>query len=116
MSFYAPFPPLSIKMRDKFGLDAVLRRTTAAVRDRGTGKALSAPTVINQPIKVAESTVEIETKEGLTRNASAFTVWNECKTGDVIVFAGKSYKVTKVEQESAAGVPLYWTAIVESGA
>jgi hypothetical protein len=113
MSTYDDAVITSEEMRQEFGLDAVLRRV-AATKNRATGKGTRSTT--DTPVKVARDEIEVKSEQGLMSLASVFYVWTECRVDDVILFAGQSYKITAVDVFAPAGVGLYWTATVGSGA
>ncbi len=115
MSVFEKLKHGSEKLQGVFGLNATLVRTIPGTKNRATGK-VSNSTQTTRSIKVARTSVEIESKEGLRSKASAFILWEECLIGDVIIFANQSHKVIEVRETNPDGNGLIWTAIVGSGA
>lgn len=96
------------------GTPAIIRRPTSGARDPDTGKVAShAEQLI--PCNVVRRTVELTTKEGGKIEATAFDIWTEPLSGDVIEFAGKTYRVSSVNEDAPDGLPISWVAIVGSG-
>jgi hypothetical protein len=113
MSIYDKATSAAEQARAKFGLDAVLRRVSST-KSRATGKG--SQSITEFPVSVAAIEVEVTSELGLTSMAAAFYIWTECKINDLILFAGKSYKIEAVDEFAPAGAGLYWIAKVGSGA
>lgn len=104
------------KLKSVWQLDGEIVRTIPGAKDRATGKTTGSSAEVI-PVKLAKGSAEILNNEtGLRSKHTAFTVWHECRIGDVIRFAGETYTVSSIEERNPDGQALNWRAIVRSGA
>lgn len=106
---------LAPRLRERFGLAATITREIAGEFDPVTGKYDStANTTI--PVRVAKRQSETAAEGDSPSTATKFTVWNETRIGDVITFAGTTYRVSEVITKDPDGTGLIWIATVGDGA
>lgn len=118
MSFYddlrAGVGPGS-EVEQTFGLPAILTRITPGTRNPDTGK-VSGKTTATIPVNVAKRPAKVESKDGGKSVSVAFDMWIKPIIGDIITFAGETFKVVSIEADDSDGIGISWVAFVESGA